>query len=212
MDDCIRTGVASAEERLPGRLGLRRRAPLLYRRLMRGYLPLPLYFRAPAELTFVLLFHSFYPGLATPTLPAIDGRPLLAGNIAPPDALPTLPSARAESEGGQTSRGRAASGQGAGRRIATRPTRVVGVLDHPVTPVPPVDHVTPILLNFKRLIRGRDPQRNTVIPAMDFLSCYAIAVNEVNASGGRIVTSPTNGAAGVIPAVLKYIVEVGPSF
>lgn len=47
-----------------------------------------------------------------------------------------------------------------------------------------------------------------MIPAMDFLSCYAIAVNEVNASGGRIVTSPTNGAAGVIPAVLKYITEV----
>jgi L-serine deaminase len=47
-----------------------------------------------------------------------------------------------------------------------------------------------------------------VIPAMDFLSCYAIAVNEVNAAGGRIVTSPTNGAAGVIPAVLKYILEV----
>ena len=47
-----------------------------------------------------------------------------------------------------------------------------------------------------------------MIPAMDFLSCYAIAVNEVNAAGGRIVTSPTNGAAGVIPAVLKYILEV----
>jgi len=47
-----------------------------------------------------------------------------------------------------------------------------------------------------------------MIPAMDFLSCYAIAVNEVNASGGRIVTSPTNGAAGVIPAVLKYVIEV----
>ncbi len=47
---------------------------------------------------------------------------------------------------------------------------------------------------------------------MDFLSCYAIAVNEVNASGGRIVTSPTNGAAGVIPAVLKYIIEVGVRF
>lgn len=46
-----------------------------------------------------------------------------------------------------------------------------------------------------------------MIPAVDFLSCYAIAVNEVNASGGRIVTSPTNGAAGVIPAVLKYIIE-----
>jgi L-serine deaminase len=51
-----------------------------------------------------------------------------------------------------------------------------------------------------------------MIPAMDFLSCYAIAVNEVNASGGRIVTSPTNGAAGVIPAVLKYITEVPDSF
>ena len=47
-----------------------------------------------------------------------------------------------------------------------------------------------------------------MIPAVDFLSCYAIAVNEVNAAGGRIVTSPTNGAAGVIPAVLKYIIEV----
>lgn len=46
-----------------------------------------------------------------------------------------------------------------------------------------------------------------MIPAVDFLSCYAIAVNEVNAAGGRIVTSPTNGAAGVIPAVLKYIIE-----
>jgi L-serine deaminase len=46
-----------------------------------------------------------------------------------------------------------------------------------------------------------------MIPAVDFLSCYAIAVNEVNASGGRIVTSPTNGAAGIIPAVLKYVLE-----
>lgn len=36
MDDCIRMGVSSTEEKLPGRLGLRRRAPILYRRLMRG--------------------------------------------------------------------------------------------------------------------------------------------------------------------------------
>ncbi len=40
--------------------------------------------------------------------------------------------------------------------------------------------------------------------ANDWLSVYAMAVNEENASGGRIVTAPTNGAAGVIPAVLKY--------
>ena len=39
---------------------------------------------------------------------------------------------------------------------------------------------------------------------MDFVSVYAIAVNEENAAGGRVVTAPTNGAAGVIPAVLRY--------
>jgi L-serine dehydratase len=40
--------------------------------------------------------------------------------------------------------------------------------------------------------------------AMDWLSVYALAVNEENAAGGRVVTAPTNGAAGVIPAVLHY--------
>jgi len=40
--------------------------------------------------------------------------------------------------------------------------------------------------------------------AMDWVNLYALAVNEENASGGRVVTAPTNGAAGVIPAVLHY--------
>ncbi|MEV4319630.1 L-serine ammonia-lyase [Actinocrispum sp. NPDC049592] len=39
---------------------------------------------------------------------------------------------------------------------------------------------------------------------MDWISLYALAVNEENASGGRVVTAPTNGAAGIIPAVLHY--------
>jgi L-serine dehydratase len=39
---------------------------------------------------------------------------------------------------------------------------------------------------------------------MDWVSTYAIAVNEENASGGRVVTAPTNGAAGIVPAVLRY--------
>jgi L-serine dehydratase len=39
---------------------------------------------------------------------------------------------------------------------------------------------------------------------LDWVSCFALAVNEVNASFGRVVTAPTNGAAGVIPAVLQY--------
>jgi L-serine dehydratase len=39
---------------------------------------------------------------------------------------------------------------------------------------------------------------------MDWVNAYALAVNEQNAAGGRIVTAPTNGAAGIIPAVLHY--------
>jgi L-serine dehydratase len=41
---------------------------------------------------------------------------------------------------------------------------------------------------------------------LDWVSCFALAVNEENASFGRVVTAPTNGAAGVIPAVLFYFV------
>ena len=51
--------------------------------------------------------------------------------------------------------------------------------------------------------------RNLVQPHAenDWLSVYAMAVNEENAAGGRVVTSPTNGAAGVVPAVLRYYRE-----
>ncbi len=45
---------------------------------------------------------------------------------------------------------------------------------------------------------------------MDWLTLYALAVNEENAAGGRVVTAPTNGAAGIIPAVLRYYVEFVP--
>ena len=42
---------------------------------------------------------------------------------------------------------------------------------------------------------------------MDWLSVYAMAVNEENAAGGRVVTAPTNGAAGVIPATIRYYLD-----
>lgn len=47
---------------------------------------------------------------------------------------------------------------------------------------------------------------------LDWVSCFALAVNEENASFGRVVTAPTNGAAGVIPAVLQYYIAfcIGP--
>jgi L-serine dehydratase len=46
--------------------------------------------------------------------------------------------------------------------------------------------------------------------AMEWLTLYAMAVNEENAAGGRVVTAPTNGAAGIIPAVLHYYVNFVP--
>ena len=42
---------------------------------------------------------------------------------------------------------------------------------------------------------------------MDFLSVYALAVNEENAAGGKVVTAPTNGAAGVMPAIVRYYLD-----
>ena len=46
--------------------------------------------------------------------------------------------------------------------------------------------------------------------AMEWLTVYAMAVNEENAAGGRVVTAPTNGAAGIIPAVLRYYLDFVP--
>ncbi|NBC23219.1 MAG: L-serine ammonia-lyase [Gammaproteobacteria bacterium] len=45
------------------------------------------------------------------------------------------------------------------------------------------------------------------LTVMDWVDLYALAVNEENAAGGRVVTAPTNGAAGIIPAVLRYFVR-----
>jgi L-serine deaminase len=72
------------------------------------------------------------------------------------------------------------------KQIHRAPALVHGALEHPIAPAPP---------------------RRTTFPAMDHLTVYAMAVNETNAAGGRIVTAPTNGAAGIIPAVLKYVLE-----
>ena len=75
--------------------------------------------------------------------------------------------------------------------------------------------VMPGGLNVKRRAKAiheqLEPQwqRNELTPLManDWLSLYAMAVNEENAGGGRVVTAPTNGAAGVIPAVMRYFLK-----
>jgi L-serine dehydratase len=46
--------------------------------------------------------------------------------------------------------------------------------------------------------------------AVDWLQAYAMAVNEENAAGGQVVTAPTNGAAGVVPAVVRYYLDLVP--
>jgi len=51
----------------------------------------------------------------------------------------------------------------------------------------------------------RDP-----LTIIDWVNLYALAVNEENAAGGRVVTAPTNGAAGIIPAVLHYYMRFIP--
>jgi len=48
------------------------------------------------------------------------------------------------------------------------------------------------------------------LSVLDWVNLYALAVNEENASGGRVVTAPTNGAAGIIPAVLHYYMRFIP--
>ena len=49
-----------------------------------------------------------------------------------------------------------------------------------------------------------NPQSNEREALFDWLNCFAMAVNEENAAGGRVVTAPTNGAAGIIPAVIRF--------
>jgi L-serine dehydratase len=58
-----------------------------------------------------------------------------------------------------------------------------------------------------RLSQRGEPE---ALDALEWVNVYAIAVNEENASGGRVVTSPTNGAAGIIPAVLRFYVDFIP--
>ncbi|KAF8979917.1 hypothetical protein BGZ52_004443 [Haplosporangium bisporale] len=130
MDNAIKNGCLSSEEMLPGRLRVRRRAPGLYKKLLKGlYSTTPLY---------------------------KDTQMFQGGNQS------GLLGANGLSQ---------ASERG-------------------------IDKVLP-----KRSVK------RLMLPALDYLSVYAIAVNEENAAGGRVVTAPTNGAAGVIPAVLKYYLE-----
>lgn len=61
-------------------------------------------------------------------------------------------------------------------------------------------------IHQKLIARPQDNQAETL---MDWLNLYAMAVNEENASGGRVVTAPTNGAAGIVPSLLRQYCSDG---
>ncbi|GHF19338.1 L-serine dehydratase [Amycolatopsis deserti] len=58
----------------------------------------------------------------------------------------------------------------------------------------------------------RDSGEPDALHAMEWVTLFALAVNEENAAGGRVVTAPTNGAAGIVPAVLHYAEKFLPGF
>jgi L-serine dehydratase len=60
----------------------------------------------------------------------------------------------------------------------------------------------------EKLVQTSDPA--DPLYAMEWVTLYALAVNEQNAAGGRVVTAPTNGAAGIVPAVLHYYARFVP--
>jgi L-serine dehydratase len=63
---------------------------------------------------------------------------------------------------------------------------------------------------FQQLKAQSEESLRDPLSMIDWINLYAMAVNEENAAGGRIVTAPTNGAAGIIPAVLQYYMKFVP--
>ncbi len=63
---------------------------------------------------------------------------------------------------------------------------------------------------YQQLIANPEASLTDPLIITDWVTLYALAVNEENAAGGRIVTAPTNGAAGIIPAVLHYFLRFCP--
>lgn len=154
MDSSIRAGCHSKQERLPGPMKLKRRAPGLYKRLMRGL---------------------YTGGVGLPDQPE-DGGSLPGGEESQSQDLPSTNGGKASSLPAHMRTGALAP---------SSPPRVHGSLVHHPLPTPP-----------RRSVSNRD---------VDFLSVYAIAVNEENAAGTSLVaTAPTLGSSGTLPAVLQW--------
>lgn len=102
--------------------------------------------------------------------------------------------------------------RGIGVELDTIIGRLWDVMDGSITRGLSDSGVLPGGLNLRRrartihlaLVAERGQNQPAPHTINDWISVYAMAVNEVNAAGGQVVTAPTNGAAGVVPATLKY--------
>ena len=63
---------------------------------------------------------------------------------------------------------------------------------------------------YQKLLATPEASLRDPLTVIDWVNLYALAVNEENAAGGRVVTAPTNGAAGIIPAVMHYYARFVP--
>ncbi|KAH7024967.1 serine dehydratase alpha chain-domain-containing protein [Microdochium trichocladiopsis] len=182
MDNSILEAVqAPLNTTLPGSLKLHRRAPALYRRLTRGLYP---------SHTDRIPGSAAEDTAAAAAATARLSEPSSSSQKSEGEVSETAVTTRTRSSSPAPAPSSSPVSSTRSRALAAATKRnlpmIHGSLTHPILP---------------------SPRRRTSFPAMDYLTVYAIAVNETNACGGRVVTAPTNGAAGIIPSVLKYTLE-----
>jgi len=108
--------------------------------------------------------------------------------------------------------------RGSREKLATGTARIWAVMTACIDRGLTTDGILPGGLNVKRRAKGihdalqAERGLNLAAPHVvnDWISTYALAVNEENAAGGQVVTAPTNGAAGVVPAVIRYWLDHVP--
>jgi hypothetical protein len=131
MDECIRTGVSSTERTLPGRLNLRRRAPMLYQRLMRGSVTPPTIAFAADPWT-----GRFYSGLSAGSTLSIGPGPSSSA-IGAPAVNVDIQNEKSDALSNGNGNGNGVNGE-EGVKRAPKAMRVVGSFDHPLLPMTPV--------------------------------------------------------------------------
>jgi L-serine dehydratase len=100
------------------------------------------------------------------------------------------------------------------RRLAAIASAMSGCIDRGIA----IDGILPGGLKVKRrapalhrlLLERAERSLQDPLTVLDWVNLWALAVNEENAAGGRVVTAPTNGAAGIVPAILRYYERFTP--